>query len=396
MIQEQFPSSFDVEQTLTFYTTPYDSLKQFTQGLGIFVAGKGKQDIADFASNILFEHQQYIRFRKMAQGAEVATTISGFTIRNKLYELSKEMLIQDFVSLKQKIDNNRKELIRKGAPIPKLSSPIEINETAIELKFEYERLIPGRVELMQRVNSKIELSLHAISPTQWRIVCYPQANQDVKEVEKLFSKMPSYETYTISLDYFPQEKRIQFFDNLIQYYTRTQEWSVEQVTEITIQSSRVSNEERMILEEEDAELVEANTTEVDRKDLRSINQAILQGQYLRTNSFVKDCEKQGFYFLSMTLELSNTKSSEVIQVRIRFKLSPKMFELVLVSMAERNEMGEVTVTFPENRQQEILREFWTTTHEIWHQLDKDIVKPPKEQSSFSDYLESQGIELINQ
>lgn len=87
-----------------------------------------------------------------------------------------------------------------------------------------------------------------------------------------------------------------------------------------------SQSKTLVLDSQEQEAVVASgQEEIKRSDLLSINQAILQGSYLRGNSFVKDCEAQGFYFLSMTLALVHSKSSEMIQVRIRFKLSPKMF-----------------------------------------------------------------------
>lgn len=394
MIKEQFPTAYDVEQTLTFYTSSYNSLKQFTQSLGLFAIGRSKRDIADFAINILFEHKDYVTFRKIAQGGEPAISISGFTLRHRLHELPKEILIQDIIGLKNEIDQERDNLLKKGAPIPRLSTPTQHDDGLISVDFEYQRVIPGRVELMHRVKSKISFTLKKVGPAQWRLLCYPQANQDVKQVESLFKKMGggTYETYTISLESFTPKKRIQFFDTLLQCYAEGKEWKFEQVTQITIQSSGNLDHESILIDEESlelADLVLVDDEEVDRKDLISITQAILEGKNLRTNSFVQDCEKQGFYFLSMTLELNNTKTPEVIQVRIRFKLSPKMFEVVLVSMAERDEMGEQSIIFLEKRQYEILNEFWNASHEIWQEIEADSPKQFKEQLSFADHLESQ-------
>jgi hypothetical protein len=41
----------------------------------------------------------------------------------------------------------------------------------------------------------------------------------------------------------------------------------------------------------------------------------------------------------MTMLLENKKSAEAIQVMIRFKLSPKMFEVILTGMSEIHEYG---------------------------------------------------------
>lgn len=388
MIRKQFPSSYDVEQTIKHRSTPYNSLKAYTQSHGFFVTARGKSAIADFMSNILFDHEQYMQFRKIAQGGDAATAISGFTLQTSVYDLTEGALIDDYVALKKNIDSKREKLMKRGAPIPKLSSPIRGADGTIEFNFDYERLIPGRVELMQRIETKVALLAYKSSPTKWQFVCYPQSNSDVKAVQDIFNKMPGYETETISLDHFANKDRIQFFDNLIYNFREKSEWQFEQVTEITLQSSESENDNFLADLESEDEGDESLAREVDRNDLASINQAFLQGQNLRENSFVKDCEKQGFYFLSMALKLKNSKSPELIQVRIRFKLSPKMFEVVLISMMEQSEIGEQASVFSDMRQREILREVWQLSHEIWNEIDSKIERIGRGQMSFSNLLES--------
>lgn len=404
MIKEQFPTPYDVEQTIIFRNTSQSSLKKFIQSLGIFTVGKSKKDVADFVSSILLEHKDYLHLRRLAQGGEEVASISGFTLRNKLTPQSTEDLMNDFIQFRNELEKNTESLRQKGASTPKLSHPIQIADDLMQFQFEYQRLIPGRIELMQRIDSQVDFTIEKIRSTQWRVVCYPQANEDVKTVEKLFKKMGSgtYETFSISLEPFTQRKRIEFFDRLLQYYTEeSQEWIFEQVTEITIrQSAEPDNQTDLVLDEEinenidEVEFVgEDELEEVNRNDLQSITQAILQGKNLRTNSFVQDCEKQGFYFSSMTLELGNRHNAELIQIRIRFKLSPKMFEVILVSMAERDEMGVQIANFAEDHQQEILNEFWNVSHRVWDQLKQDLPGRERGQMSFSDYAEIQEKKL---
>ena len=111
---------------------------------------------------------------------------------------------------------------------------------------------------------------------------------------------------------------------------------------------------------------------VKASDLNSITKAALEGENLRTNSFVQDCEKAGFYFSSMTLELENKKAAEVIQVQIRFKEIPRMFEVILVKSLQVSEIGEIEIRLEEEREHEILEEFWKTSHDIWHDIDEGL------------------------
>jgi hypothetical protein len=87
----------------------------------------------------------------------------------------------------------------------------------------------------------------------------------------------------------------------------------------------------------------------------------------------------------MTISLENKKTNELIQITIRFKLSPKMFEVILASMAEKNPMGDIPTSFSYERQQEILKEFWNTCHLIWDNLYKQVpLKTLGTQMSFVD------------
>ena len=400
MIKKQFPTPYDVEQTMMFRTTSFDALKRFMLRRGLFIAGRGKQDIASFAANILFDHQDYMELRRIALGAEASASISGFTLRHKLHAVDVEILTSDIIRLRGSIASKSESFARRGEPVPKLDMPVRHSSDLLDIHFEYEGVILGRVELMQRVESQVDLTMENIGGTQWRVVCYPQANQDVKRVQKLFKQMAGggYEAYTISLEPFSREERIHFFDDLLQHYSRDGEWIFEQVTEITIRRPTSDlGDESLRLEDEDSESLsfagEQEIDEVDREYVHSITQAILQGKHLRTNKFVQDCEKQGFYFLSMTLELSNRQTPEVVQVRIRFKLSPRMFEVILVSMAERDEMGERATTFPDDRQREVLKEFWSMSHRIWHRIHDKAFRPPPGQLSFADEIEKKEMVL---
>ncbi len=379
---------------MMFSTTSFDALKRFIQRRGLFIAGWGRQDIAGCAANILFDHQDYMQLRRIALGSEASASISGFTLRHRLHDIDAQRLISDIIRLRADIAQKSESLARRGEPIPKLDMPVQHSSSFLGIHFEYERVIPGRVELIQRVQSQVDLTLESIGGTQWRIVCYPQANQDVKRIQKLLKRMAGgeYDAYTISLEPLSRRERIQFFDDLLQHYSHDKEWIFEQVTGIVIRRPTTDlGDDSLELEEEDSESPDFDSDreieELDRKYVQSITQAILEGKHLRTNKFVQDCEVQGFYFLAMTIELSNKKTPELVQVRIRFKLSPRMFEVVLASMVERDEMGDRQAAFPDDRQREILKEFWNTSHEIWHRIHDKVFRPPSGQLSFADEVE---------
>ena len=391
----KYPSPYDIEQAIVFRNTPFESLKQFMQGKGLISIVQGKKDIADFVSNLYLDHNDFLQLRRIAQGEEISTSISGFNLRHKYYKIDVENLLRDINLLRTEIANRRETLMRRGAPVPKLSLPTRVSENLVKITFEYERIVPGRVELMQHEESSVSFNIEQVTPVQWRIVCFPQANQDVKAVEELFKNLGkgSYEVFTISLAPFSRQNRVLFFDTLIKYYSEDKDWRVIQVTEITIRKlealiAQAEVENGGVELSSDEELVDIQ--QVGRQDLNSITQAILEGKNLRTNSFVKDCEKQGYFFLSMTLELKNINLSEIIQVRLRFKLSPEMFEVVLVNMALEDENGRREISFPEQRQQEILKEFWNNCHKVWQEIYDNSPRLNGKQMTTADAIEAQS------
>jgi hypothetical protein len=103
-----------------------------------------------------------------------------------------------------------------------------------------------------------------------------------------------YEPFIISLEEFSQKHRIEFFDTVLDYYSSHKEWRVVQVTEISIRQEE-KNDSLIMLDDE----VEGDEyfEEAAESDLLSITQAVLQGQSLRTNSFVKNARIKVFIFL---------------------------------------------------------------------------------------------------
>jgi hypothetical protein len=384
MINSQFPSAYDVEQTIKFYSTQYQDVRRFFQSLGLLNIGNGKDDLSLFAKCLLLEHQDYIVLRQLAQSGSNATNISGFSLRTTLMPKSLQDINEDLVAFRTKLIYQQEQSRKRDAAVQKLQMP-ELYNGVLSAKFEYQRLIPGRVELIQKVDTEVDFIVELIDKQHWRVICFPKDSQDIKKIETLFMKLGdrSYSPFIISLEAFSQKQRIQFFDSVLDYYSQESEWRFLEVTEISIR--REPDKDYIILGEE----VDSETEVVDEageSDLLSITQAVLEGKHLRTNSFVKDCERQGFYFPAMRLLLENRNSPEVIEVTIRFKLSPKMFEVVLTSMSERQDIGQVETSFTYKRQQEILREFWMTCHHIWEEIYEQLPQHKQDQQmSFAEY-----------
>ncbi|GAA5527182.1 hypothetical protein [Herpetosiphon gulosus] len=374
MINEKYPDAYDVKELVNLRLTSLSAIKSFTARKGILIASRSKETYADLLSKLQLDHQSYLTLRYYAQGGNPKTSISGFNLRGFS---TPDKTIND---IQNDINRLRDQINQKQQSSRKINSigifiPI-IEGNILYSGFSYERIIPGKVELLSRSNETVEFTMSQIQNNIWRVVCLPRYNQDVETLKKILNKTDkaAYELYTISLENFPISLRISFYDKILDFYNlHSSEWKIRQVCGIVVRQSEENKEEIFNIDSEIGidELLddEESVKEALQSDLKSITQAALEGKNLRTNSFVKDCEKNGFYFPSMSLELENKQTAELIRIQIRFKLSPKIFEVILLYTGIASDIGDQEIAFPPDRQKEILYEFWDRSHQIWHEID---------------------------
>lgn len=378
MLSKKFPDAYDVEELVNLRSTSSSAIKAFAAEKGVLIAGRGKDPYAQVLKRLIFAREDYLNLHYYAQGGFEAPSISGFNIRIwATPSKTVEQVYQDIMSLRDRLFQitllGGKRLANTRIGLPQV---VDGNITA---KYFYERVVPGKIELLSRSEEEVDFSIIPHGQDTWMVLCLPRHNQDVQRLQDLLGKVDdkSYDLYSISLDDFPVPQRIEFYDRLLEYYTSvSHEWRLRHVCGIFVKQAEQGVNDIFEIDSERSlsEVMDENENgrHPAASDLRSITQAALEGKNLRTNSFVKDCERAGFYFSSMTLELDAIGAPDVIRVQVRFKLSPKMFEVVLEYTGAKSEMGEDEVQFGPEKERKILREFWNSSHVIWHQLRDQI------------------------
>lgn len=387
MISKKYPDAYDIGELVNLRTTSPAAIRSFAASRGILVAGRGKEVMAGSLSRLLLDHYSYLDLRYYAQGGVGKTSVSGFNIRD-WSNPSKTTgdIYKDIMKFREELASQKRKATHKNSAIT--INPLQIVDDSIETSYTYYRVVPGKIELLSYYKETVEFIIAPIADRRWRVLCLPKYNQDVETLQKLFGKIDkeAYEVYTISLDKFPIPQRIAFFDSLLEYYSHPRpevEWRLRQVRGIVVKQAdkkkpAAAPEEDIFDIDSDtslSELIESEDTsdkKVKVSDLKSITRAALEGENLRHNSFVQECEKAGFFFSSMTLELENKNTPEVIQVQVRFKEIPKMFEVILIKTVFSSEIGEVEGQLEPEREQEVLEEFWKVSHDIWHNIDEGL------------------------
>jgi hypothetical protein len=373
---EKFPDEYDVREVIRYYTMPYVGVKRFFQGLGVLFAARGREPIASFAQNLVLEYSDYLELQKLALSGGTGNSISGFALA------SSEWLAEEVDDLfNDLVEERNRQIIQPSGNKPSDAQPHfeGLNKTAAGIagRLEYQRVSPGKVVLLNKAKESVDFQIEQIDKRLWRVTCFPDSNQDVVELGRVFSEMANgaYAIEEPVLEPLEIPKRIEFYDTLL--LTEIGKWQFEEVIGVTVRQPEdrelIPAQESSEEHSEDEEADELTNGQPTQSDLQGITQAILKGHRLRTNSFVKSCEEQGFYFSSMTIQYHHKKRPEVISLTVRFKLKPRMFEIALEETFLVQELEQLEpCPFEWQRQREILRTFWGICTNI---LDQLIEKP---------------------
>lgn len=380
---EIFPDEYDVREVIQYYSMPHDAVRRFSQGLGILCAARGKEHIASFMQNLILECRDYRELQTLALKGGAGNSISGFTL------LSVDWMAEGTAGLFTDIVEHRQKQLKQLAEDKSLLERPHfegLNSAAerISGRLEYQRISPGKVVLLNKVPESVEFFIDPIGDRLWQVTCFPDTNTDVQVMADIFSRMASgaYKTKTPTLEPLEVPKRIEFYDALL--LTELKDWRFEEVIGITVRQAE-ERDSSLDIEKGNENQYEDNEYGLSKdqptqSDLRGIKQAILEGRGLRTNSFVKACEKQGFYFTSMTIQYRHNREPELMNLTVRFKLNPLMFEIVLEDTFLIQALEQLEPhTFDWQRQREILCTFWSICNRIINQLTggsgSDIYQP---------------------
>ena len=172
MITEKFPDSYDVRELINLRSTASSAIKSFTASRGILIAAKGKDPYASVISNLILDHQSYLDLRYYAQGGSVRTSISGFNIRIWATPFKTTKDVYDDLMAFRKRFTQRQQLATNKAPKIEISRPEIVGDRIIS-KFTYQRIVPGKIELLSRYEESVEFSLIPNGGSTWTVLCLP-------------------------------------------------------------------------------------------------------------------------------------------------------------------------------------------------------------------------------
>ncbi|MDB5287329.1 MAG: hypothetical protein JWR05_2278 [Mucilaginibacter sp.] len=346
-----YPSKYELIEVLTSITNR-GFLNAFAQERGIFITHVDIATLANEVSNIFLDNDDLELIRKEAYQNNSSHALSGFVLKS---DDKKFNLKLDYQWI---FDNGKQKQGQIINQLTKVSKDSEIYKGSIE----YNKKRAGRMEFLQDEVSHFDFYIEETEPGSWQVEIDGNRSTDSKELKELLSEVLRKNTEILSIEQalLNTESSIIYFDRLATN-GMTNEWNFKTVIHLTL---KMGNDEEPKQDDLD-EIHSAN-----EEELVGITQAILQGQNLRENAFVKQSVKSGYRFNAMTYEFHHVREPYIIQIKAEFKGRPKVFEVSIVDYEEvvGTLLNRQKITVPESHSREIRSQFWNNSKGIFNEI----------------------------
>lgn len=337
----KYPSRYDIEQTLGRFAKK-EFVEEFAKERGIFITKATREQLADKLSYFFYDDDDIENIRDVAYKTSRTQTLSGFTV--KLEE--GEGLVE---SIRTALTNNEFDKHVNVGPVTK------VRESSFEEEYkcdiEYISQKPGRIEFLQEESRSFTLVIRKMDENgEYQVLTVGNKATDDSICQKIVKKSIKRRGDIISLDIddLTTSKTIVFFDQLAADGIQG-EWELLEVCQLVIRKG------------------EDELVEVEQSDLTGINQAVLDGDNLRENSFVKQTEENGYKFLSMTYRFANKTEPYIVDLKAEFKLRPKVYVIDIPNfyIVEGIDSNRVVSDMPPEMQYDIKDKFWNSSRRLF-------------------------------
>lgn len=361
---KHLPNPDEVQEAIGKFVPSSQAFNYFKRR-GILIAANSRECLGEFGKLLFLDFQDYEELHDLATTGKVGQSISGFDIHLTDEEDDDAINVKDEVA--GWLESHSTDQI-------KVEDLRETDSDTLQGRLVYTRRVPGKYELVGTVESKVEFELSSMGRNKWHLKYFPEKITDQQQFKEIISQAVGNKC-DIDVPQFrglPQGKRIEFFDRFLHH--RFQHWTINDVVGVKVKEPEPSKEEDQNNDNTDdlseSEMIE-KASELERKALGSIREAVLKGDNLRTNPFVKQFEQDGYYFQSMTFRFDHNSKPIGIDLVVNFKLRPVGLEIAVEKMFERvNEQLEESA-LPTTEEARILEVFWSTANNILGNLRRE-------------------------
>lgn len=192
-----------------------------------------------------------------------------------------------------------------------IEQPVRTDNGAY-IQFSYSRKLPGRNKFLEYEKRYLRMNIRKVSQTEVVVDIRQQSSVDTKNaigfIQKLSKGDDLLSVKHINLELLNSKNKIEFFDRIAAYNFKY--WQLKTITGITVKQGMTDedDEDEMLVEEGD----EVST-------LSGISQAVLNGSGLRSNEFVQESIKKGYYISAMRYRYEHKIDTTEFAVILSFK-----------------------------------------------------------------------------
>jgi len=345
-----YPTKYELTEVLSSITNR-GFLNSFAQQKGIFITHVDTNTLAQEISNLFLDNEDLETIRKEAYQSKSNHALSGFVVNSNDKSFNLKTNYQwIFDQGKQKLNQKISQLVKiKDKDIYKGS-------------IEYVKKTAGKIEFLQDEVTQFDFYIEEVNPGIWQVEVDGSRSTDSKELRELFGEILTRETeiLTVEQSLLNTESSILFFDRLANE-GMSNEWNFKTVKHLTIKRGNIDDADE-----------NGETEVVNSDDLIGITQAILQGENLRENLFVKQSVNSGYRFNAMTYEFAHKKEPYFLELKAEFKGRPKVFEVTIVNYQEvvGTTLTREKISIPDGHSRLIRSSFWNKSKTIFDEIIK--------------------------
>lgn len=348
----KYPGRYELQQALQSEFCLRGWLDSFSQEQGVFLTNANQDDLTLFLSGLFYEYTQLEQIRRNALQLNSNNVLYGFRIETDDAQFD----------LTDKIDKYRGQVVdeQNQMKVKALTEQRNNDDVRFHGVIEYLQQKPGRIQFLQGTERAFNYYVKKIDTSQWEVLVDCSRSNDGRLMEDwLKRELPRHSNIVkVEQETLTTKQTIQFFDNLGSEGAGLS-WRLTQVKRIVLRKDNDNSNE------DSEEMVETSESV-----LSGITQAILEGNELRDNSFVKQCEEGGYRFTAMTYEYEDTVHPYVKEIRAEFKQRPKVFEISLHNFSKRVGVNDQLAKHILNDEDRIalLSQFWGRAKNVFDKI----------------------------
>ncbi|PFL36705.1 hypothetical protein [Bacillus cereus] len=339
-----YPKKYSVRRVIEEHLSAKDT-KEFLQTRGILAICNTKKDLAKVGGDYYLNQKDYEDLKgrmDVEQNYKKSGRISFQKEHLKSLQESFEALGNRCINK----DDNTKLTVSKNA------------DGSAKILLTYDEYKPSMIDLLDVTKRQVEIKLNTHGDN-CSLDFDMQAAGDYKKVKELTMYITdndediTFEFQEISLNELKKSNRIELFERF--FKAIDEPWELVEIKKIKVK--RDSTEKK-----------------IDADQLAGINSAVLDGDNLKENKFVKSTLDKGFYFSMASMRLDHINSNKFIDLVIDFKTRPEMCEVkishsgVYVAKDDGDGFTELKSVMEGTEQEKLLLEYKNTLYEIFLEL----------------------------